>query len=690
MKRIAIRRAVLWALLVLLFPALARGIDVSIKLMPELTLPLDDSIVSLYSVGGGATAVADFDAYRGLSPLAEAALKVIPLKGTGEAMVVAAAGAGAGYFFHPIPRLRLRLAGSGGFFNAAALDGSRFGLYWSARLEGGYRVSPTLALLAAADYSTYLQDPSSAFFRGLSFGITVDLGLGSASSRSSGIQVVATQSEPVFPILYYMYEKEPLGTISVVNEESAEIRDLRVSFQCEGLTSAPIDCGTVPLLRRRERIELPLLASFGERVLDFTESAKAQGTVTVRYRLLDTWIERSYSTTVSFHHRNAMRWRDIRNAAAFASPNDASVLDLSKYVAGLVRDRLRPDLDHSFQYGMGLFEGLRLMGLSYTQDPSASYAECRSDGDRIDYIQYPYQTFAYKGGDSDDLSLLYVVALASVGLKTAFVPLPDKAYAAFALDSSEAEIRRFFSDPSLFAWKDDAVWAIVDVTKLREGFLSAWSAGADAWNAAIKAGEDGDFYTMADAWERYRPVGVGLVGASVGKPREDRLTQAFENSIGRFVTAELGPKVERMRRDMGPAGGSARQLNSLGILYAQYGQLEDAKKTFTLAAAKGSRTGTINLANVEFLLQDYAAAADHYQQVLDVDPDNKAAILGLARARYELDAYAEADDLFAQLNRMDPAFAGQYAYLSSRVSGDASRASSAAENERSVPWQDED
>ena len=82
---------------------------------------------------------------------------------------------------------------------------------------------------------------------------------------------------------------------------------------------------------------------------------------------------------------------------------------------------------------------------------------------------------------------------------------------------------------------------------------------------------------------------------------------------------------------------------------------------------------------MDFLLEDFEAAAASYERALEVQPGNTAALIGLARARYELDAYAEADDLFARVKAVDPALADRYSYISSKVdAGVALRASSAA------------
>lgn len=688
----AVRVSVL-VILVCLSTVRADGADFSVQVQPEVTIPFERDGASYYSTGGGGNLSAELQAGLGLAPFLSAQVSLLPLQGTQQFLSLVSGGLGLSYSLFPASRLKLRSSFGGGLYNGTAFDGSHYGIYWSARTEAGYRFSPSFTVLAGVGYASYLYNPSfsDSFVDGLSVGLTFDLSLSAVTSRSAGIVVDSEQTKEIFPIRYYAYGSESIGQISLTNQESAEIRDVEIHFSSEGLTSVPVLCGSFPVVKRGEKVTVPFLAALGERALEFTDNSRAQGEIKVSYRLLDTKVERAFSAIISFYHRNAMTWADPKEVAAFVSPNDESVLDLSKFIAGFVRERIRPDIDHSLQYGMGIFEGLRLIGLSYSEDPSSPYRLRRADPQAVDYVQYPYQTFSYKGGDSDDLSLLYTAALSSVGLKTALVPLPDKLYAAFALDASEDDARRFFADPSLFAWREDRVWVVVDVTRLREGFLPAWKSGADAWNAALAAGKDGAFFTLADAWNTFKPVGVSSGELLPPKPREDRLALAFENTMGLFVASEVGPRVERIRAEMGASGGTSRQLNSLGILYAQYGLYKEARDSFSQSVAKGSRSAVVNLANIALLLKDYPEAARLYGEILKDDPKNKVALIGLARAKYEMDAFADADDLYAKVNRLDPTLAARYAYLSSSPSSSSgARASSAADRGARTSWTDEE
>ena len=677
--------------LILIFSLFAAGfvssLEFAVKIIPEVIVPLSESSANEFDLGGGVDIAADAILFGGFAPYVESGYHVIPLNGTGTALSLYNGGAGLSFSVFPIPRLKLRTGASAGLFRASRGEESRTELYWKGRLEAGYRFTPSMALLAGVGYSYYANSTMSAdpLYRGLSAGLILDFGLGSTAGRASGLRVEAIQSESVFPIRYYAYDKDSFGSIRITNRESAEIRDVEVSFSMLGENATKVECGNYRSIPRGGTVEAPLMAVLGDRCLEFTEGTKVEGVVTVSYRILDDRTVRTFPASVSFLHRNAANWVDARVAAAFVSPNDVAVLDLTKYAAGLVRERIRPDIDSALQYGIGVFETLRLTGVAWSPDPSAPYAECRIDPERIDYIQYPFQTFAYRGGDSDDIAILLAASMESVGLSSALIPLEDGVLVAFALAAPEDAARKAFSDTLLFAWRDGKAWIPLDPKLIREGFLSAWKRGAEAWNAAVASGQDKVFYPLKDAWTAFPPVGVSDADTTIPKPKENLVAAAFENALGTFVELEVGPRAMRMLTEMGEDGGTGRQLNSLGILYARYGLLNDARREFEKAVSKGSTSAIINLANIVFLLKDYEAAAAAYERALSVDPTNKAALLGLARSKYELDAYADADDLFSRVERIDSVFASRYAYLSANVAANSSRAS-AAGGDGALPW----
>ena len=124
------------------------------------------------------------------------------------------------------------------------------------------------------------------------------------------------------------------------------------------------------------------------------------------------------------------------------------------------------------------------------------------------------------------------------------------------------------------------------------------------------------------------------------------------------------------------------------MLYARYDMLKEARAQFEIASAEEYVPALCNLGNVAFLERDFDQAVLHFEKAVRLQPDAKAALLGLARASYELDLFAQSDALFSAVRQMDPGLADRFAYLSSRVAGSTSRASAVADR-RDMLWSDE-
>jgi tetratricopeptide (TPR) repeat protein len=663
--------------------------QVDLRLSPELWVPVGnhsnaagaDPTLELYSLGYGLSIIGDLSLNGFLSPYIELGGAVLPFNNVATNLAFGQGGAGISVYSFLTPRLMLRAGGGGGLAYVSvpktalteAIGG--FAPYWKAKAEIGYRFSPTFSLLADAGYSQLL-GTETTIYSGISAGLVVNIGLDKLGGGSSGLLTAVERQEALFPIAYYKSEKSPIGYLKITNGESAEIRDVKVSFGAGTYSSRDADCGSFSVIQRGGSVELPIYANFNDKVLGFSETTKIQGEVRIEYKILNASKRAQSSVAVIFNNRNAATWEDERVAAAFVSPQDPSMLELSKYIAGLVRVHARPEIDKFLQYGMGLFEGLRVYGVVWAADPTIPYAVARRDTSKLAYIQYPYQTLSYKSGDSDALALAVAEALESVAVPAAVAALPEDVIVAFPLAMGAAKARSSFNNADDFIFQGDRAWVPLRASLIRDGFLRAWQAGVQLWRS--HADEAPRLVEIEDAWKEFQPIALVDVDFKPGKPSEEAVSLAFENVLGRFVTAEVGPKAKRLLAQM-RGEGTGRQRNGLGILYAQYGLYDAAKVEFEKAAAQDYGPGVVNFANVCFLLKDYETASAYFQKALSAQPGNKAALIGLTRARYELDSFAEADDLFARVKAIDPALADQYAYLASQVdAGQALRASSAA------------
>ena len=117
----------------------------------------------------------------------------------------------------------------------------------------------------------------------------------------------------------------------------------------------------------------------------------------------------------------------------------------------------------------------------YVADPNAT----------SDFVQFPKQTIELKGGDCDDLSVLYSAVLENVGIQTALVDYkPEKGLGHVnLLFNTELSPRRASwiteNDSKYFIRKnkrgEDQVWITIETTSLTN-FMKAWELGTEKFN----------------------------------------------------------------------------------------------------------------------------------------------------------------------------------------------------------------
>jgi hypothetical protein len=272
-----------------------------------------------------------------------------------------------------------------------------------------------------------------------------------------------------------------------------------------------------------------------------------------------------------------MSWDDDRRAASFVSARDPAAVLFARYTESIMRKHLRPEVPPNVQYALALFEALNIYGINYIIDPSSSYISMSEDASALDSLNYPYQTLFYRGGDCDDLSILFCSLLEVLNIDTAFVTVPGHIYMAFdtgirreegggrkeevgrrslgEAGTAEAALKEQsstllpppFSLPSLSSLlieHDGKYWMPVEITIPSEGFTQAVRVGAREWHGAAVTleanqtgkAEPGMLYPMRDSWKLYPPVSVPGAGERLPSlPAEPALVKAIEDSLARFL-----------------------------------------------------------------------------------------------------------------------------------------------------------
>jgi hypothetical protein len=424
-------------------------------------------------------------------------------------------------------RFVLRAEAAGGLYHARWEGREGSGLKLGGALSGAFRLSPAIFLTAQGGYTWY-HTAGGPPFSALSLTAGVGFNLSELFAGRSKVRAEKTRHYPVFPVSWAWYAHNPVAAVRIRNDEPAAITAVQVSFYMEQYMNEPTPAALIPRLEKGRSAEVPVTALFNEAMLDLTENTAASARLIVTYQSLGAAKEASFPLEIPVYHRNAMSWDDDRRAASFVSSRDPAAVLFARTVESALRGRLSPGIPRNIQYAAALFEALNLYGLTYIVDPASSYALMSEDASALDTLNYPYQTLLYRGGDCDDMAILYCSLLEVLKIDTAFITIPGHIYMAF--DSGiDAHTAAPDGGAEGLIPSGGRLWLPVEITIPDEGFRRAWRTGLAQWRAA---GEKAALHPTHDSWETYPPVSVPGAGRRViTVPEDGAIIRAFEQII---------------------------------------------------------------------------------------------------------------------------------------------------------------
>jgi tetratricopeptide (TPR) repeat protein len=487
--------------------------------------------------------------------------------------------------------------------------------------------------------------------------------------------------DDIYPVFYTFYDTHPLGEVVLSNTSGQSITDITVNFQIKEFMANPHDCPAPSELPSGESASVDLFGLFLPTILETTERTKAQAEVNVGYTLGGQVLHQSLVQSIPILDRNATTWVDDRRAAAFVTTKDPTVLTFSKRVSSMTEGIIKAEISSNLLVAIAFFEALQLYGLKYSQDPISTFT---ANKQVADYIQFPRQTLQYKGGKCSDFSILYSALLESVGIETAFITIPGHIFVAFSTGVSPDDAKKTFSRANDLIFLGDKSWIPVEVTESGE-FLRAWQDGAKEWRENT-SNNQAAFYPLHDAWQVYEPVGLPGAEVTVELPPSDKIVTAYQEEVAKFIDQEISPKVVSLENQITKAPDPRKPTNALGVLYARYGQYDQARKEFEKLLAKEEYVpALLNMGNILYLSDQEVKALDYYNRALSKDPENPRILLAVARANQDLQNYSAVKKVYAELKAKDPDLAKQFAYLDLKGEDVTREANAAALN---VLWEE--
>jgi tetratricopeptide (TPR) repeat protein len=426
-----------------------------------------------------------------------------------------------------------------------------------------------------------------------------------------------------------------------------------------------------------------LYALFNDSILSITEGKQVAASLTVDYQQKGQAYQKKLTDALEIQFRNAMTWDDDRRAAVFVTAKDTAVLGFVKNVMSMVQGRGGKALDANLLMGIAIHEALRVHGMTYTPDPKNPFSEKKKAAS--DFLQFPRESLKYKGGDCDDLSILYCALFESVSVETAFITIPGHIFMAFALGMNADEARKSFSKADELIIIGKTAWVPIEVTQRDGGFQQAWLDGAKEWRENL-ARDQARLFPVHEAWQLYSPVQLPGAETDVALPAADKVVSAYMKEVTQYINRELEPKVADLQAEIKKSQDSVKAINTLGVLYAKYEQLDKAEAEFQRILARQEYVpALLNLGNIQVLRGDREKAILYYERAAKKEPDNAKVVLATARVNHEMENYGQVAKLYKRLKELSSDLAAQYAYLDLRGE-EASRAADVGNVKGTILW----
>ncbi len=439
---------------------------------------------------------------------------------------------GIGYNLRLNDRFSISAEGFAGIWSIGEEDNQNFksdaasGILFGGKGFVNFHILPELTVSLFGGYKRFDYDPEP-IIQNVQAGLSVKYNLSKGLFGESSVKVEnpdEVSAGPLFPVFYSRYGEHSFGTMTFINGEPNDIKDVEVSVFIEQFMSNPDVAAKAGVVKRGETFSVDLTAYLNEGILNNLSATRNIAKVAVKYRSLGKIMTSVHDVELTTFGRNSMTWADDRAAAAFISPRDASALKFARLVNNMVKSEFVAGKPENIQFAAAISSALKVYGLNYVIDPNSAFVD-NVGSTSVDFLQFPYQTLLYHGGDCDDLSILSCALFESVGIDTALITVPGHIYMAFDSGVSPKETSKIADGQ--FIVQGDKVWIPYEVTMCQDSFAMQRQTGYREWTSNKK---DRALIPLKDAWKEYKAVGIPDSDVKIEMPSKSKVLKAFKNN----------------------------------------------------------------------------------------------------------------------------------------------------------------
>ncbi|MBI4425317.1 MAG: tetratricopeptide repeat protein [Elusimicrobia bacterium] len=457
------------------------------------------------------------------------------------------------------------------------------------------------------------------------------------SFNRAPVELGSVEIGNLLPANYKWYLKNAVGKAVVVNNVNLPFQNVKLSFRLKDFMDFATET-VIPKLEPKGKVELPLMATLNNRILEVTEETPIQAEFTV------TYFEGGKAQTVSIakplrvYSRNAILWDEPQRINAFITSNDTPVLEFSKKVRheAPAPSRAAGALAPALLEAARLWHAAGEAGIRFQASPNNPFETMSEDpAFPVDYTQFPRETLKRKSGECDDVATLLASLFEGANVRAALLDYPG--HIALMFDTGEAEREAAGLPEEEMIRYEGTWWVPLEPTLVGSGFAQAHRHALTAYREMDKQGRV-KILDPRKAVAAFEPVTMPSSDWSAATPDPALVAKKVEADAADFAQRRYALLKAGLESRLASKPGDTETINRLGLLELDLDRLEDAEKRFqeALAADPEDAAAVNNLGSLAFVRGRLPEALERFQKAAALDPDDAGIWLNLAKAAGKL------------------------------------------------------
>jgi DNA-binding beta-propeller fold protein YncE len=438
------------------------------------------------------------------------------------------------------------------------------------------------------------------------------------SVNRAPVEISSVTLGNIFAANYKWYLKNPIGKVTITNNVNVPFQNVKVTFKLKDYMDFGFDT-EIKRLEAKQTIDIPLIATLNNKVLEVTEDTPIQAEFSLNYYESGEARTASLTKPLRLYSRNAITWDDPRKIANFITLKDGPIKDFKPAVTADFKNRKAASLNPNVLKALRIWNALGEYGVKFAANPANPFETAHDDPNfPVDYTQYPRETLKRRTGQCSDLTSLYAALLEDNEVHVALLDYPG--HLTLMLDTEADDAAEAGLPADMLVEREGTMWLPVEVTYVGKPFYEAVAKAAYAYKAEAEKGRV-KVIVVDKAFEEYEPVTMPPSNFTPLVPDPASLEKRYDEQVA-VLSKERYEFLKKLYADAlkkDPKDADAEL--QLGVVEFQYGGGEAAAAAFAKVLESDPKNASAlnNLGSVAFLDGNYAGAEQRFLQAAEAD-----------------------------------------------------------------------